>query len=142
MQNPLKRLSRAQRPGQFQQLLKTHMILILNFMRILNFTRIHCDSLVNNIEGKITEFLNALDCDNRWSTTSFSYSSKFDCNFLPFAHFLKTFSHHSVLFFVFSFLLLSYIFLVSYLETRRKTSLLNKPLLGNLRTNRERVILT
>ena len=59
--------------------------------------------LVNNIESEITEFLNALDCD--WSRTSFS---KFAFKFLSFAHFLNTFSHHSVLFFVFSFSLLSF----------------------------------
>ena len=91
--------------------------------------------------------------NNRWSRTSFMYSSKFACKFLSFSHFLKTFSHHSVLFFVFSFSLLSFnssiiIFLVSYLETRhhcyrKTTSWLNKLLLGNLRTNNycERVII-
>ena len=47
------------------------------------------------------------NCDNRWSRTSFSYSSKFACKFLSFAHFLKRLSHHSVLFFVFSFSLFS-----------------------------------
>ena len=45
--------------------------------------------------------------DNRWSRTSFSYSSKIACKFLSFAHFLKTFLHHSVFFFVLSFSLLS-----------------------------------
>lgn len=43
----------VQRWGQFQQLLKKQEILILNFKRI------HCDYMVNNIEGKIPEFLNA-----------------------------------------------------------------------------------
>ena len=47
-------------------------------------------------------------CDNRRPRTSFSYSSKFVCKFLSFAHFLKTFLHHSVLLFVFSFSLLSF----------------------------------
>ena len=59
--------------------------------------------LINNIEGKITEFLNAWNCNNRWLRTLFSYSSKFACKFLSFAHFLKTLFHHSVLFFLFSF---------------------------------------
>ena len=63
--------------------------------------------LVNNTEDKITEFLNALNCDNPWSRTSFSYSSKFACKFLSFAHFLLTFFHHSVLV-LFSFSLLSF----------------------------------
>ena len=68
-------------------------------------------------------------------------------SFLSFAHFSKTFFHHSVLFFLFSFALLFFdIFLVNYLETRRHcqrktTSSLKKLLLGNLKTNRERVIL-
>jgi len=42
----------AWRQGQLQQLLKTRVILILNF------TRIHCNYLLIK-EGKITEFLNA-----------------------------------------------------------------------------------
>ena len=49
----------------FQPLMKTQVILILNF------TRIHCDYLLIT-EHKIgTEFLNAQDCNNRWSRTSF-----------------------------------------------------------------------
>ena len=47
-------------------------------------------------------------CNNRWSSTSFLYSSKFACQFLSFAHFLKMFFYHSVLFFLFSFSLLSF----------------------------------
>ena len=43
----------AQRRGQFQQLLKTQVILILNFSEDPLWL------LDNNIEGKITEFPNA-----------------------------------------------------------------------------------
>ena len=126
----------AQRRGQFQQLLKTQVVIL-----ILNFTRIHCDYLLIIYREKL------LNC---WSRRTFSYFSKFVCKFLSFDHFLKTFSHHSVLSFVFSFSLLSFnssiYFLVNYLETRRHcyrktTSRLKKLLLGNLRTNGERVIL-
>jgi len=62
----------------------------------------------------------------------------------------ETSSHHSVLFFVFSFSLLSFnssIYSTSTISKReaivseKKTSRLNKLLLGNLRTNPERVIL-
>ena len=72
---------------------------------ILNFTTIHCDYL---LIADSTKFLNALNCDNRWSRISLSCSSKFASKFLSFAHFLKTFSHHSVLFFLFSFWLLPF----------------------------------
>ena len=76
--------------------------------------------------------------------------SKFAFKFLSFAHLLKMFFHHSMLFFTFSFSLLSfklilrYTFLVNYLEKSyiKTTSRLNKLLLGNLRNNYcEQVIL-
>ena len=79
----------AQRRGQFQQLLKTQVVIL-----ILNFTRIHCDYLLIIYREKL------LNC---WSRRTFSYFSKFVCKFLTFDHFLKTFSHHSVLSFVFHF---------------------------------------
>ena len=44
--------------------------------------------LINNIEGKIAQYMNAQNCDNRWWRTSFS--SKFACKSLSFTHFLKT----------------------------------------------------
>ena len=42
------------------------------------------------MEGKITEFLNTQNYDNRWWKTSFSYFSKFACKFLSFTNFFKT----------------------------------------------------
>jgi len=102
--------------------------------------------LVNNTEDKITE------CLKLWQMLV-EDCSKFAFEFLSFAHLLKMFFHHSMLFLVFSFSLLSfklilwYTFLVNHLEKRphcyiKTTSRLNKLLLGNLRNNYcEQVIL-
>ena len=89
------------------------------------------------------------NCDNRWSRTSFSYSSEFACKFLSSHTFWKrsfTTPYCSSCFHFRSCpLILRYIISI-YLKTRRHccretTSRLNELLLGDLRTNRERVIL-
>ena len=83
---------------------------------------------MNNIEGNITECLKLRQ--------SFSYSSKFACKFLSFAYFLKTFFHFR------SCPLIPRYILETWRQCYRKTNpRLNKLLLRNMRTNRERVIL-
>ena len=123
---------------QFEQLLKTRVILILNF------SRIHCDYLSITQRAKLLNFsiLKTAAIFGRGHRSR----TLLICLQGSFAHFLKTFSHHSELFFVFSFSLVLLSSSVNYLETRRHcyrktTSRLTKLLLGNLRTNRERVIL-
>ena len=72
--------------------------------------------------------------------------AKFACKFLSFSHFLKRFFYHSViLFFVFSFSLLSFNSSIYSSSTFSKRDAIvtekTKLFLGNLRANRERVIL-
>mgnify|MGYP000194037053 CR=1 FL=1 len=107
-----------QQQGQFQQPLKTVILL-------LNFTRIHCDYLLITKKAKLLNF-GMLKTDNRWLRTSFSYSSKFACKFPSFAHFLKTFFHHSVLFFMFSFSLLAFNSSIYSLSTILKRDTIQK----------------
>ena len=82
---------------QFQQLLKTQVILILNF------TRIHCDYFLITCRAKLLNFLMCLGLGHRSCTLLNLVASFFHSPI-----FLKTFFHHSVLFFLFSFSLLSY----------------------------------
>ena len=135
--------SNIARLGQFQQLLKTRVILILNF------TRIHCDYLLITQGAKLLNFWMLETA----TTVGRGHPSRTLQNFL--ASFF-----HSPIFWKRSFITPCYcscfhfrscILIVRFIprqlsETRRHcyrktTARLNKKLLSNLRTIRERVIL-
>ena len=109
-----------------------------------NFTRIHCDYLLLTYRAKLLNFsmlktATILGLGNR-SRTLLNLLARFFHSPI----FLKKFFHHSVLFFLFSFSLLSFSSSIYSSSTVSKRDAIvtkkNKMLLGNLRTNRERVI--
>ena len=115
----------------------------------MSFTRIHCDYFLKTQRAKLLNLrmlkTGTIVCRGAPSPTLLNLLPS-----LSFAHFTKALFHHSVLLFVFSFFLStsnSSIYSPSTISkrdaivTEKTTSRLNKLLLGNLRTNRGRVIL-